>query len=224
MPKLIAQDLAATLHDRIDAGEWRRTGRLPAERELAKEFGVARNTVRHAVSILEEDGILIREIGRGTFVRNQPKSRHLGSAMADVSDVSPRDLIDARLMVEPAVAATAAANATDADIVKLEHAQAASQATDEIAEFEYYDAEIHKLLFAMAQNQVIVHIDEILAGFRSNADWLAAKRQAYSPALKARYVAQHAEIIDAIRRRSPKAARAAMITHLEEVRRALLES
>ena len=66
--------------------------------------------------------------------------------------------------------------------------------------------------------------DEMLAGFRSNADWLAAKRQAYSPALKARYVAQHAEIIDAIRWRSPRAARAAMIKHLEEVRRALLES
>ena len=75
----------------------------------------------------------------------------------------------------------------------------------------------------MCQNQLVIRMDQMLSAMRANADWLAAKRRAYTPALKARYVAQHADIIEGIRMRSPKAAREAMTAHLEEVRRALLE-
>jgi GntR family transcriptional regulator len=52
---------------------WRiRTGayaiRLPAERALAEELGVAYGTVRHAVEVLQDEGILRKVHGRGTFI------------------------------------------------------------------------------------------------------------------------------------------------------------
>ena len=226
--------IADQLRSDIQGGAFSRDGRLPTERDLATRFNVARNTVRRAIENLRDEGLVVCHVGRGTFVARQdtfqtPPLASTAPSLAKalsatvIADISPRDLIEARLMIEPAVAAAAAANATEGDIQKLLQAQDASAATEEMEEFEYHDAEIHKLLFAMAQNQVVILVDDMLASLRANADWLAAKRRAYSPALKARYVAQHADIIEAIRQRSPKAARAAMIAHLEEVRRVLLE-
>jgi len=76
----------------------------------------------------------------------------------------------------------------------------------------------------MTHNDIVQHIDLMIRSLRDDADWLAAKRRAYSATLKARYVTQHAAIIDAVINRSPTAAREAMTRHLEEVRQALLES
>lgn len=238
MKSTISARIADQLRSDILAGAFATDGRIPTERELASRFDVARNTVRRAIEDLREDGLVVCHVGRGTFVAGNDGLAQLGkngqtvtSSAAPaagkefdfVADISPRDLIEARLMLEPAVAAAAAANATEADIQQLLRAQAASAETDEMETFERYDAEIHRLLFAMCQNQLVIRMDKMLSAMRANADWLAAKRRAYTPALKARYVAQHADIIEGIRMRSPKAAREAMTAHLEEVRRALLE-
>jgi GntR family transcriptional regulator len=51
---------------RIEAGEI--THKLPAERDLAREYGVAYQTVRHAMKVLRERGLIITRQGRGTFV------------------------------------------------------------------------------------------------------------------------------------------------------------
>ena len=234
MRSTISARIADQLRSDIRAGAFSGDGRIPTERELATRFDVARNTVRRAIEDLRDDGLVVCHVGRGTFVagkdgltRLSPSPRNENETGAKgydfVAEISPRDLIEARLMFEPAVAAAAAANATEADIQQLLRAQAGSEETEEMETFEKYDAEIHRLLFAMSQNQLVIKIDEMLSAMRANAEWLAAKRRAYSPALKARYVAQHADIIEGVRMRSPKAAREAMTAHLEEVRRALLE-
>jgi DNA-binding GntR family transcriptional regulator len=62
----VADDLAA----RIGRGDL--TGRLPAERDLAKEYGVAYGTIRRAMEVLRERGLVESVHGRGTFTRNSP--------------------------------------------------------------------------------------------------------------------------------------------------------
>ena len=229
MRNSLSARIADTLAREIDDGAFGTDRRFPTERDLARRFDVARNTVRRAMDILEDSGKIARHVGRGTFVtggRNTPVDPAMGvdgGSAVDVSDISPRELIEARMTIEPAVAAMAAANATDSDIERLVNTQAASGDTDIMEEFEHHDAELHRLLFATTHNRLVQRIDDTLSAMRQNADWLAAKRNAYSDELKARYIEQHGEIIDAIRRRSPAAARAAMKNHLEEVRRALLE-
>lgn len=233
----VSTRIAAELRREIDAGTIGADGRFPTERELAARFDVARNTIRRAMNDLEASGQIVREIGRGTFISSATSSSGAGTGAAGDagadsvpgtvvftgSDISPRDLIEARLMIEPAAAAAAALNATDADIARLMAIQEASRGTSVMEEFEKQDAEIHRLLFSMTQNQLVQRMDTMIRSMRNNADWLAAKRRAYSADLKARYVVQHAAIIDAVRQRSPKAAREAMIVHLEEVRRTLLD-
>lgn len=229
----VSSRIAETLRREIDAGAFGPVGRFPTERDLALRFGVARNTVRRAIHMLEADGRLVRHVGRGTFVaplpdiavmaENKESNRPLSPWAGIAADVSPKDLIDARIVLEPAVAASAAANATDGDVEILLQLQAASEQAVEMEEFERYDAEFHRQLFAMAHNPLIAEVDLLLSGMRAHANWLSAKRRAYSRNLKESYIGQHRSVIEAIRRRSPAEAREAMLIHLGEVRRVLLD-
>lgn len=63
--------VANLMRRRLDAGKWEPGTQLPALTELAEEFGVANVTVRQAVAILEEEGLVRRHQGRGTFVNDE---------------------------------------------------------------------------------------------------------------------------------------------------------
>ena len=65
-----ARRVYAALHDRIAHGDWPPGTRLPSHRELAAEFGVAPMTMRQVLGQLEEQGLVSRQVGRGTFVRD----------------------------------------------------------------------------------------------------------------------------------------------------------
>lgn len=60
--------LALALRDRILQGEWAPGEGIPAESALALSYGVALGTIRQALSLLVEDGVLQRRHGKGTFV------------------------------------------------------------------------------------------------------------------------------------------------------------
>jgi GntR family transcriptional regulator len=68
-PVLAYVQVADLLAARIEAGEL--TGRMPAERDLAAEYGVAYGTIRRAMEVLRERGLVESVHGRGTFVRPQ---------------------------------------------------------------------------------------------------------------------------------------------------------
>lgn len=61
---------------RIEAGEWRPSDRLPSEPALAASMGVSRATLRDALRSLEEDGFVTRVQGSGTFVTHRPRMRN----------------------------------------------------------------------------------------------------------------------------------------------------
>jgi len=65
-PDFIYIQVANAIATRIEIGEI--THKLPAERALAEEYGVAYQTVRHAMAVLRERGLIITRQGRGTFV------------------------------------------------------------------------------------------------------------------------------------------------------------
>ena len=64
--------LAGTLRDRIAAGTYARGDKLPSEMELMDESGLSRSTVRHALKVLVDEGLVRTERGRGAFVADTP--------------------------------------------------------------------------------------------------------------------------------------------------------
>jgi GntR family transcriptional regulator len=66
-------DLAQTLRDAITSKKWEAGSRLPTEMELAETHGVSRITVRHALQLIEKEGLILRRPKLGTFVSSQPQ-------------------------------------------------------------------------------------------------------------------------------------------------------
>lgn len=79
------QKVYLLLRDRIGSGTWRSGARLPSEPQLSDEFGVSRVTVRRALARLEEDGLIDRRPGSGTFVSQQEK--RVRALIGDVANV-----------------------------------------------------------------------------------------------------------------------------------------
>ena len=67
-PKLIYVQVADHIASRVAAGELVPGARLPAERDLATDYGVSYDTIRRATALLRERGLILTIVGRGTFV------------------------------------------------------------------------------------------------------------------------------------------------------------
>lgn len=63
------RQLADLIRARIEAGEWEPGEPIPSETSLVQESGLARGTVRHAVQVLRDEGVVVTVPGRGTFVK-----------------------------------------------------------------------------------------------------------------------------------------------------------
>lgn len=72
------------LRSKIESGEWGEDEQVPGEIELAQRFRVSRNTVREALGALERDGLIRRQRGRGTFVRQRPAAARQVSTVSNV--------------------------------------------------------------------------------------------------------------------------------------------
>jgi GntR family transcriptional regulator len=71
--------IAVDLGDRIRAGEYPPGSVLPSQRQLSEDYGVTLMTTRQALQLLETDGLIAQQAGRGTFVLERPLSHHLQS-------------------------------------------------------------------------------------------------------------------------------------------------
>src|SRR4051812_20463749 len=221
MPRLVADDIALALRKRIDAGEWTGNGRMPPERDLADQFGVARNTVRRAVGLLEESGTVVRQIGRGTFLA-AANTNTLAAAVTRMEGTSPADMMEIRQLLEPAAAAFAATNASVGELNAVREAhQAATDALD-MPSFEQWDAEFHHRIFACSRNEFLKEIHNLMRVLRNQPLWFEMKKRSFSEERRRTYCAEHQAILDALVSRDRDGARQAMLSHLQTVERNLL--
>ena len=111
------EEVANLIRDRIAAEQWKAGDRLPSETELAQEFDVSRSTVREAIRSLQLAGLLRSRAGAGTYVAESAPmillTRELAEIMSDPDHL--HDLVQARLLLEPQLAALAAKNASAAE-------------------------------------------------------------------------------------------------------------
>ncbi|RLL67293.1 GntR family transcriptional regulator [Streptomyces sp. Z26] len=77
--RAVFRQIADRLREAIDKGRFKEGAKLPSESELVEHFGVSRMTVRNSLSILQSEGLVSSEHGKGVFVRPRPPVRRLAS-------------------------------------------------------------------------------------------------------------------------------------------------
>jgi DNA-binding FadR family transcriptional regulator len=210
-----------SLRKTIEQGEWKPGERIPTERDLAQQYRSARNTVRRALKILEEEGQIYREVGRGTFVTQLP--RHSSDDLARrIENASPLEIMEVRLMVEPQAAEFAAAWANGAELDAMTSCLDHGEAAGNVADFEMWDGLFHQALIASCRNQLLIDIYDAINSVRRQSDWSALKERTMTPEHRLNMQAQHRKIVAALRARDARLASSEMLKHLRDVKRNLV--
>lgn len=208
---------------KIERGDWPAGHKLPTERELETRFSLSRNTLRKGLKILESKGLITRRIGSGSFVAGaeppvMPDANRLSGALG----ASPSEVVEARLLIEPWAAASAARRASAADIQQLRECLDAGEQAQNQNKFEHWDGQLHSALVAAAKNEVLTGLQSVIDAVRLQPEWVASKNRAAAAENRRIFEAQHRAIVNAISSRDPDGARTAMEEHLLSVRRVLL--
>ncbi|HEY1863837.1 MAG TPA: FCD domain-containing protein, partial [Roseiarcus sp.] len=205
MPKRVSSDIEMSLRQRIEAGEWSQSLRLPNERHLAGEYGVARNTIRAAIERIHADGGVRREVGRGTFLQRSSDAS-LAAVTRALVGVSPADTMLVRRIIEPKTAALAATKGNLADLKAIAAAHDRAVGAEAFDTFEQSDAAFHELIFAASRNELLMGLHAILRFIRNQEQWVAIKQRSFSLERRAEYCNEHAAIVQALLRRDSYAA------------------
>jgi DNA-binding FadR family transcriptional regulator len=215
--------ISAYLQRAIETGAYGEGDRLPPERELAATFQAARSTVRRALDQLEKAGLVSRRLGSGTFVGATTASNRKTHDLAD--QVSPIQLIEARLAVEPFTTRLAVLHATrrnldDMELV-LKHAEESVADKDS---FSKWDGEFHLLIANASGNPLLINVYRQINHVRLHAQWDAMKEKILTPEVVAAYNRQHRDIFNALHERDAQGAYAMITEHLEKARADLVRA
>ncbi len=213
--------ITAFINEQIATGAWGPGDRLPTDRELAETFGVARNTVRRTLEQLEREHVIVRQVGRGSFVAERAP-QGADSQPDGHGDSSPSDVMELRLLIEPQMAELIVLRATARDIATLEECIVKSEAARSHHEFEKWDEALHRTLAQCTKNNGVLALMESINAQRNQPAWINLKKQTLTHGNRQTYEAQHRAIVDAVKKRDRKRTQECIRTHLLEVRRNLL--
>jgi DNA-binding FadR family transcriptional regulator len=187
--------------------------KLPTERALVERLSAPRSAIRRALEVLERDGVVMRHVGRGTFLTEAA----VEAVRAAPADTSPAEIMQVRLVLEPPVAALAARVATQADLDRISQCLDRGGASDEFEAFETWDATLHRAIAEAAHNGLLMNMFDVMNSARQLPVWGSLKRRTSSPQRRRCYHAEHTAVVDALHDRDPDGAQAAMRRHLENV-------
>jgi DNA-binding FadR family transcriptional regulator len=167
--------------------------------------------LRQALGLLEAEGRISRQHGRGTFATD---ARHATESL--VHEMS-------RLAIEPMQARLAALRATRGDIDRLFEAADASRDASDPLSYEKADAAFHRRISAAARNPLLIAIFDAMLETALEGAWRHGRETAHCINNQAVYAADHRKIANAIAERNSAQAEAAMRAHLTSVQKRLIE-
>jgi GntR family transcriptional repressor for pyruvate dehydrogenase complex len=194
---------------------------LPAERQLAEQFGVSRSSIRDAIRRLEHVGLVEPRQGAGTVVRESSATVvHPLTAILRHKRVLVSELLEVRSILEPPLAARAALHASEHEIAEMEEILRRQEAKIRRGQAGVdEDSEFHYAIALAADNSVVLRVVDVLM------DLLRESRER-SLQVKGRpekSFAAHRRIMKAIRQRDAAAAEAAMRQHIKIVQNLVQE-
>lgn len=191
--------------------------RLPSERELASEFGISRRALRGILAHFEAEGTIMRRQGAGTVVVRHLTS-HDEEAVRLKKLTSPRELMEARQVLEPAIARLAAINATNQDFEDMQLYLERGASAQDAEGWERWDGTFHRAICRATHNVLIETLFETLNAARFQAEWGQLRKVTLNAELKKVYTAQHRHLLQALEQRDVEEAAKAMRQHLQSVK------
>lgn len=205
------ENIVRELTDQLSAGAHPIGARLPAERELAKQYNVSRGTVKKAIIALQVRGFVEVRGGSGAYVKCLPKGRDVGKFK-----ITAIELLEARMLFEGEAAALAASHITDEElaemdalVVKLKHERKKTQ------DLENVDRDFHINIARAAQNNVVLDtVERLWTLWRALPEAALPLGVAHPQGFDA-MISGHAQVLEALRARDPRSARTTIRANLD---------
>jgi len=197
--------------------------RLPPERVFCEELGLSRVELRKALAVLEGEGAIWRHVGKGTFVGSPAAAPTTLSTDQISKRISPQEVIQARMTLEPALAWQAALNANAEQIETLHRITTGSRRAASWREYETLDNSFHRTIAECSQNTPLLAMFDQLNAMRRAVVWGRLRAKFDVPPVDHHSFAEHDAILAAVEDRDGPAARDAMQAHLVTVRRSLFD-
>ncbi|WP_206057390.1 FCD domain-containing protein [Nitratireductor sp. XY-223] len=220
-----------TLFARINTEEYPADSRLPAERNLAAELGVARNTVREALNLLEAHNVINRRAGSGSFViyKSHQLQNDVMPASSDESHqvseaTSPLQLQIMRGIIEPEMVRLAIINMAPRAIEALGDVLMRMEAirTDAGA-YSRLEDEFHLLVARGTGNPLLIACYELIMEVRQHNLRTAQQKRHLSPKRIEQYQRRYNSLYNAIALRDIENAVEIVKLHLVDEQRRLLQ-
>lgn len=192
--------------------------RLPSERHLAQQCGASRSSVREALLVLEVSGIVEVRAGSGYYVAHSGSHPYQRAALSTQS--SPREILEVRQLIEPAVARLCALQASSATISRLEtmnesRRDSTVESVSDINQFISDGLAFHRELANACDNKIMAALIDQLVNVNNNPLALLVDNiGARNHIIRAQQIEEHAAILGAIQKNKPDAAARAMEVHL----------
>ena len=236
-PQRLYRKIADQLRQLIAKGEFAVGARLPAERDLAKQLGVSRPSVREALIALEVEGWVEVRTGSGIYVldrrhgntinsiapqkiNTQARAEYEGEIVLlpeNKAEWGPLELIRARRVVEGETAAIAALQAKRKDIDAMGKAlrMMQTEAADGVLPLDG-DRAFHTAIVQASGNEVL--IDTVQSFWDSRRGPIFERLVGYFETLQSwqAAIAEHSAILEAIQNHDAAAARVAMHAHMDK--------
>ncbi|MDO5090962.1 MAG: FCD domain-containing protein [Cardiobacteriaceae bacterium] len=208
-------EVAAELRHYIAQEKLAPGDKLPAERHLAEHFDVSRALLREALIMLEIQGLVEVRQGSGVYIVQQPGAENMAE-----DDIGPFELLQARQVLESAVAEMAALTVTKSDIDALQHILELQEKEVQGGITDYgTDEQFHLRIAEATQNSVLAEsVRQLWLQRKRSPMWEQLHRHIVDKTYWQRWLEDHRVILNALKRKDPVAAKHAMWQHLENVR------
>jgi DNA-binding FadR family transcriptional regulator len=221
----LADELVEQIKARILSGVLAVGDRLPSERELAKVFNTSPVVLREALHTLEAAGLVtIRKGATGGAFISRPTHRVLSQSLSTLfrfGQTTLAELTEARLVLEPEVAALAALRRTEAHLGMLRaNMERSEDCCHSLIERRVETLNFHRLLAEITGNPfLIASVNSITDNFVDNTGTTGITEKVVT-----RNVDDHQRIIDAVVRQNQDEARELMRLHIEQIQASLTRS
>lgn len=211
----LSKQVAEVLADRIVSGSLSEGSLLPPERELGESLGVSRTVVREATKLLESQGLVSIEQGRGTVVCGPGQDAVIDSLKLLLRRRAPvlKNLLEVRQILEVEVAGLAAKRRTGENLEELRRQlEVMHLQPDQPSGYVDADVAFHLEIARATQNQLFLILLEPLAGLLRESR-IASFR---GPQMVKKRTRQHEKIYRSILEKDVEASRIAMSEHLSD--------